>query len=109
MLVVDQVFEVAEQQRQKWLAAGNEDCGNHAREVLIGDAGESCPDMGAVIGEAANGLAGRAFVIDSERAQLLESAQGRAEPGGAIEDVAEQSRNGPCAGNRRSPVLASFG
>ncbi len=72
ILVIDEVFEIAKQNRQRGFALFHKGCGNSARQILIREMAKSFFDMGAIVAQSALSFDNGAGVIDGQFAQLDE-------------------------------------
>jgi len=113
ILVVDQVFQVSQEQGEQRLAIGYEDGGQLPAKISVGQGRESLVDVARVEGDALAGFAGGAEVIHWKVAQGGEVAealgigcvQHGTEARQAVEQVAQEVSDGPCTGNGGRPLL----
>jgi hypothetical protein len=116
VLVIDEMLQVAEEEREEQLALWDEGGGERAGEIGVGEEGEAFVDARAIEGDASGGFGGRAGVVDRKIAERGEVGQARglgggedgAESGVALEEVSEECGERP-GGSGRSPAEAIGG
>jgi hypothetical protein len=110
VLVVDEVFQIAQQQSQDWLARLHKDGGHLPAEIRILQQRKTFVEVCPVNRNPAAGLAWGAMLVHRQFSEVgerrespgLDSVQNGAEPGQTVEQMTEEHAGRPSA--RRRPI-----